>query len=468
MKIDMNDIKALKGAKLSNEDQYWYADGVSTDTRKPLNKMLFFAIRGERYDGHDFIKQAIASGAAGVVINRAHEHIMHEYGNSAFVVSVDDTVQSLGELAHIIRNRYKRTVVSITGSNGKTTTKEILYRFLSTTYKTGKNPGNLNNLIGVPLSILNMQNDTDIWILELGTSRYGELASLTGIASPDIGILTNIGRAHLEFFKDINGVAKAKSEMFMNMEQGRLAIVNADDPYALEIAKQYKGTVLTAGFSSDAYLRILSYEFTREGMNAEIMYEGEKRAFTTLLSGRHYLYDIALSMVCALHLRVTWEAIKSVCRELKAFEGRGNVTIHKNGIVVIDDTYNANPDSMISGFLSAMERYGQNKIVAVIGDMLELGEQTEEQHYRLGQFLAERGIGKFILIGRFSKNTMEGIKSVNRKDNVVKIVDGVNDAIKELLALSNDKVVIYVKGSRGMKLEQVVSMYNSIMEGSNA
>lgn len=468
MKVDMYDIKNLREAKYLREDEYWYADGVSTDTRKPLNKMLFFAIKGERYDGHEFVKDAIDKGASGVVIDKTHEYLMQEYCNKTFIVTVNNTLLSLGELANIIRNRYKPMVITITGSNGKTTTKEILYNFLSTTFNTGRTQGNFNNLIGLPLSILNMRDDTKIWVLELGTNRYGELASLTKIASPDIGILTNIGKAHLESFKDLDGVAKAKLEMFSNMEQGKIAIINADDPFVLKIAKQFKGTVLSAGFSSDANLRVLSYTLTKEGMDFEILYEGKKRVFSTLLSGKHYLYDIALSMLCAVHLNVTWESIDLSCKNLSPFKGRGNVTIHKNGIVVIDDTYNANPDSMINGFISAIERYGASSIVALIGDMLELGEQSEEQHYALGKLLAEHGINKFILTGKFSTYILKGINDVNRKDTVAKQVNDINDAVKELLFFSKSKIVIYVKGSRNMKLDQVVAMYNSALEATNA
>jgi len=464
----MHDIEALKDTKLLTINESWYADGVSIDTRKPTSNMLFFAIKGEHYDGHDFVKQAIDNGAVGAVINKVYEKKIQGYENKALFVYVNDTIQSLGELALIIRKRYKPTTITITGSNGKTTTKEILYEFLSTTYPTGKTLGNFNNLIGLPLSMLNMSQDKKIWVLELGTSRFGELANLSRIACPDIGILTNIGRAHIEFFKDIEGVARAKSEMFSVMEPDKVAIVNADDPYALNIVKSFKGKVLTAGFYPSASLSILSYNLLRGGMEFEIMYEGKRYKFSTQLSGKHYLYDIALAILCARHLNVEWENIKSVCKDFKPFKGRGNAITYKNGVVLIDDTYNANPDSMINGFLSAIERYGARNIIAVIGDMFELGQQTTIEHYNLGQFLAKQGINKFILIGKFSESTLEGIKSTGRKDIYVKQVNDTQSAVQELLYLSDEKAVIYVKGSRAMRLEEVISNYDYMMRQKNA
>ncbi len=464
----MHDIEKLKDIKVLNAVTNWCANGVSTDTRKPINNMLFFAIKGERYDGHTFVHDAIQNGAVGVVINKDHEYLTDELKNRTAVFLVNDTVESMGELAHSIRERYNPTVITITGSNGKTTTKEMLYELLSSSYNAGRTQGNLNNLIGLPLSILNMEQDNRIWVLELGTSRYGELASLAEIASPNIGILTNIGRAHLQFFKDLEGVAKAKSEMFSAMTPDGTAIMNADDPFVMSIADHFKGRVLTAGFASNAHLRILSYSLTDEGMDFKIMYEGEEHNLSTRVSGKHYLYDIALSILCARHLNVEWDNIRTVCEHFTVFRGRGNKISYKNGITIINDTYNANPDSMLNGFLSIIERYGVEKIVAVIGDMLELGEQTAEQHFSLGKFLAEQGISKFILIGKFSDNTFQGILASGKKQIYVKQVGDIQSAVQELLYLSKDNIVIYIKGSRSMKLEQVISGYDDIMRNRYA
>ncbi len=464
----MHDIQKLKNIKVFNAGTNWCAYGVSTDTRKPINGMLFFAIKGERYDGHTFVNDAIQQGTAGVVINKSHEYLMDGLENKTVVLLVNNTIESLGELAHIIRERYKPTVITITGSNGKTTTKEMLYELLSSSYNTGRTQGNLNNLIGLPLSILNMEQDARIWVLELGTSRYGELASLAEIASPDIGVLTNIGRAHLEFFKDLEGVAKAKSEMFSVMTTDGTAVMNADDPFVMSIADHFKGMVLTAGFASDAQLRILSYNLTDKGMDFKITCEGKEHSLSMRISGKHYLYDMALSILCARHLNVEWDNIRAACERFTVFKGRGNRMSYKNDITVIDDTYNANPDSMRSGFLSAIERYGAERIVAVIGDMLELGEQTAQQHFSLGEFLAEKGISKFILIGRFSDNTFEGIRSSGKKQVYAKQAGDIQSAVQQLVGLSKNNVVIYIKGSRSMKLEQIISGYDNIMRNRDA
>jgi UDP-N-acetylmuramoyl-tripeptide--D-alanyl-D-alanine ligase len=464
----MQDMQGLKNIKVVHAGKNWCASGVSTDTRKPVSNSLFFAIKGEHYDGHTFVNDALKSRAAGVVVDKNYEYRADAAGNKAAVFSVPDTVESLGELAHSIRERYKPTVITITGSNGKTTTKEMLYDLLSGLYDTGRTQGNLNNLIGLPMSILNMEQETRMWVLELGTSRYGELARLTGIASPDIGILTNIGRAHLEFFHDLEGVAKAKEEMFSAMKTNGTAVMNADDPLVMGIARRFQGRTLTAGFSADAQMRIVSYNLTGRGMDFSMRYEGEEHSFSTPVSGRHYLYDIALSMLCARHVNVDWDTIRAACGRFQVFRGRGNRMSYKNNITVLDDTYNANPDSMRSGFLSAIERYGAQSIVAVIGDMLELGDRTAQEHYALGKFLAEQGIGSFILIGRFSGDTLEGVLASGRKQVSAKQVEDIPSAVRELVSLSKDGVTIYVKGSRSMKLEQVIAAYDAVMRGGNA
>ena len=464
----MQDIQKLPDITVFHAGTNWSAQGASTDTRKPVRDMLFFAIKGERFDGHAFVADAVRQGAAGVVIGKSQEHLAGSFNGKAAVFAVQDTVQSLGALAHGIRERSRPTVITITGSNGKTTTKEMLSALLSASFRCGKTQGNLNNLIGLPLSILNMDQDARVWVLELGTSRYGELTSLAGIASPDIGILTNIGRAHLEYFKDLEGVARAKSEMFSAMAQDGTAVMNADDPFVMDIAARFRGRVVTAGFSASARLRILSYNLTDTGMDFTIRYEGEERSFSTPVSGRHYLYDMALSMLCARQLKVGWEAIRSACEQFTVFKGRGNIMSYQNNITVVDDSYNANPDSMQSGFQSAIERYGAERIIAVIGDMLELGDQTAQQHFALGQFLAEQGIHTFILMGRFSDSTFEGIRSSGKEKMYVLRAGDIQAAVRELVSLSQNGTVIYIKGSRSMKMEQVLNGYDSVMRSAHA
>ncbi len=464
----MDDMNGLKDMGVISPVQGWSADGVSTDTRKPVKGSLFFAIRGERFDGHDFTKDALAQGAAGIVIDKKSMARAAGFVKERPVFAVDDTVKSLGELAHIIRKRYRPVVIAITGSNGKTTTKDMLAGLLSGTYDTDKTQGNLNNLIGVPLSILNMKHGTKTWILELGTSRYGELARLTGITDPDIGILTNIGSAHLEFFHDLQGVAKAKSEMFSAMRDDGAAIVNADDPLAMGIAGKFKGRILTAGFSNDASLHILSYRLNSNGMEFDVSYKGAQHHLSMPLSGRHYLYDMSLAVLCSVYLGVSWNEIETACGQFNVFKGRGNIMQYENGITVVDDTYNANPDSMREGFLSAVERYGAGHIIAVIGDMLELGTHTAEQHHALGRFLAVHGICRFILVGASSEYTLQGILSAKAPGIHASRVAGINDAADELVKTGRSGDVIYVKGSRSMKMEQVISVYDSMLRKNHA
>jgi len=464
----MENMQQIKDLEFFGGRKAWTADGVSTDTRKSVAGKLFFALKGERFDAHNFIKDALLRQAAGVVINKERSDLINLLRNQTAVFSVNNTAEALGNLAHIIREKHGATVIAVTGSNGKTTTKEMIAQLLSRTYITGKTEGNFNNLIGLPLSILNMKQETDTWILELGTSRYGELAALTRIADPDIGIITNIGRTHLEYFGDPDGVAKAKSEIFSGMRSDTTAIINADDPLVLKIARRFEGKVLSAGFSADASLRILSYRLIRNNMEFETAYNDEVRRMSMPLWGRHYLQDMSLAILCARFLKVSWNDIETACSRFGMLKGRGTVLSYENGITVIDDTYNANPDSMREGFLSAIDRYGARNIIAVIGDMLELGNQTENQHRALGRFLTERGIHRFILTGKFSQYTLNGILSVNAEDVYAKQANDTDTVINELKTIAGRGSAIYIKGSRGMKLEDLISAYDNFMRGHNA
>ncbi len=455
MKILMNDMKGLKNIDMFNAGDNWIADGVSTDTRKKLKGRLFFALKGEKFDGHDFVKDAFKGGAAGIVINRSRKDIINRF-NTNTIFDVEDTFSSLEELAGSIRHRHDPVVIGITGSNGKTTTKEMVAALLSAKKNVGKTEGNFNNLIGLPISILNMENDTNVWVLELGTSRFGELASLTNIADPDIGILTNIGRSHLEFFGDIEGVAKAKAEMFENMSVDSTAIVNSDDPFIKDIARRFRGDTLSAGFAEDAELRIVSFKFVNEGMEFDILHNNEQQHMYTPLNGRHYLYDIGYAILCARVLGIEWDAIKDACMHFYPVAGRGKTINYNNGITVIDDTYNANPDSVSMGLLSAVEKYGPDSIMAVIGDMLELGKHAPEQHIELGEFMALKGVRKFILTGEFSEYVKKGIVSTANDADVRQARD-IDQVVNELATMIRSSAVIYIKGSRKMHMEDILT-----------
>ncbi|MCL4558477.1 MAG: UDP-N-acetylmuramoyl-tripeptide--D-alanyl-D-alanine ligase [Deltaproteobacteria bacterium] len=466
----MKDIETTHGMDVLNGPADWCAEGVTTDTRKPVRGMLFFALRGERFDGHDFLQTAVSLGAAGVVVDRNGTQAALSLKDRTAVFAVDDTVLGLGMLAHAVRAGHGPTVIAITGSSGKTTTKEMLASILSRTHSTGKTRGNLNNAIGLPLSILNMEPGTSVWVLEIGTSRYGELGALTRIADPDIGVLTNVGMAHLESFHSLDGVARAKSEMFSAMSGHGTAVLNADDPRAMGIAGTFGGRVASAGFSEKASLRVVSYGLMKDGTGSEfeVSYEGERRGLTMPLTGRHYLHDMALAVLCARLLRVPWDDIRAACAGYRGLGGRGTAIPYESGITVIDDTYNANPDSMREGFLSAIERYGADSIVAVIGDMLELGEHSREQHSVLGRLLADRGVRRFILTGRFAGDTLEGIESAGARGVHARRADSVQEIVDGLLAVSGPHSVVYVKGSRGMGLERVVAEYDRAMRCGNA
>lgn len=364
---------------------------LSTDSRKLAAGETFWALKGPNYDPHDFIPQALEKGAGALVVERLPGIALPD---SVAVIKVVDSTRALQDLAGFWRKKFSIPMAAITGSNGKTTTKEILKSIARTRGPVCANPGNLNNHIGLPLSLLELSPEHLFGIFELGASRPGDIELLTRLVSPKVGILTNIAPAHLEFFGSIENVFKTKSELIENMDKDSIVVLNADDPYLSRWIEPLGRRAVTFGFSPSARVRIL-----KEGSDW-FLQEGDQKA---ALDPEQYQgvnsSNAAAAAAAALVLGFSWKEIEEGLRSFAPVPLRFEKRTHSSGAVFIVDAYNANPASMKASLETLCESYPDRRKFAVLGDMKELGGESGDFHRRLGELLASLPLSGIFLAG---------------------------------------------------------------------
>ncbi len=452
LSITLNDLFNLPSAVIYNPDLYNSAAAVTIDSRNINKDSLFVAVKGERFDGHDFVKEAVKKGASCVLI----DEIKYERFKNLSVpfVTVKNTVNALGDLACIWRNKLNTKIIALTGSAGKTTTKEILSVLLSERFSVNKTAANNNNHIGVPLTILNTSNKHEVLVLEIGTNHFGEVAYSANIARPDFAVITNIGNSHLEFLKNKKGVFKEKIELFeATVSRNKYIFINSDDELLSGSYADYDKKI-SYGFNnySDVAGKILGYGDMGNPL-VEITYRNKKVRQMIPLYGEQSAKNYLAAVAVAFKLGLGKTEIEKATDKLKAYDKRLNVREHKN-YLLIDDTYNANPDSMMNTIelLGKIKKYG--KKIAVLGDMFELGNDSVKQHKNLSRILIKNKIDTVLSIGRFMKE-MDGSlgssvishKHFSRREKLKASLKNLN--------LSGSAILI--KGSRGMKMEEFVN-----------
>ena len=451
--ITLNDLFNLPTAVIYNPDGYKPASSVSIDSRNIVEGSVFVAIKGDRFDGHDFVKEAVKKGAGCVIIN---EKNYSKFNNlSISIVTVSDTNIALGNLAKVWRSKLETKIIAITGSAGKTTTKEILSDLLSEKFTVNKTSLNNNNHIGVPLTILSTNNKHDVLVLELGTNHFGEIAYTSKITQPDYAVITNIGNSHLEFLKNKKGVYKEKIELF-NVTAGRqgFLFINNDDEL---LAKSFNGysKKITFAFKHEADVKgnVLGYSDYGNPI-IEIKYKNKNIKQVIPLYGEQSAKNFLTAVTIALKLGVNKTGIESALNKIKAVDKRLNVREYKN-FLLIDDTYNANPESMKSSFelLGKVNKFKRK--IAVIGDMFELGGEAEKLHIGLAGSIKKNNINTVFTIGKMMKRLNNVLSS--SKIETKHFTD--REKLKKVLSnfdFSNS--VVLVKGSRGMKMEEFVKV----------
>ncbi|HEX2868888.1 MAG TPA: UDP-N-acetylmuramoyl-tripeptide--D-alanyl-D-alanine ligase [Ignavibacteriales bacterium] len=454
-KITLEDLFNLTGSVIYNPDSFSSSLSVSTDTRTIKKGSVFVAIKGEKMDGHTFVQDAVKKGAAAVVINKSR---LKNFDNiDVTIVAVKDTAKAYGELGRIWREKLNAKVIAITGSNGKTTTKEILSGLLEEKFSVARTLSNNNNHLGVPLTILSTDGNKDALVLELGTNHFGEIAYTAQIAIADYAIITNIGESHLEFLHDLNGVAEEKLALFRQaLETGAKLFLNTDDKLLKKKIKEFKQAV-TFGFEGSPQVKgtvkgVDSQGKTRLGIN----YKGKEFEVQLPIHGLSSAKNFLAASAVALEMGLKPGEIKRGAGKLKAVDKRLNVKV-LDGLVLVDDTYNANPLSMKSAFEFLNSFDGKRKI-AVLGDMFELGSEAPQAHKDLAKAVKKFKLDEVYTLGKLMKNLNAELKNAKLTSRHFKD----RSSLSEFLA-NNDfgKSVILVKGSRGMKMEEFVK----ILEG---
>jgi UDP-N-acetylmuramoyl-tripeptide--D-alanyl-D-alanine ligase len=460
IRLTIEDIFNVPTAEIFNPDNFKPVSSVVIDSRNAVKNSLFIAIKGNNFDGHDFVRNAIKKGVTAVVINKNKYKSFNDI--EIPVITVKDTTKALGDIAEIWRNKlsveFGIKIIAITGSNGKTSTKEMISTLLSEKYSVSKTLGNNNNHIGVPLTIFSTNEKHNVLVLELGTNHFGEIEYTSNIAKPDYALITNIGDSHLEFLKNRKGVLKEKEALFRIAEkQNGFLFINTDDKLLRRISKDYKNK-FTYGFlakslNPDVKGKLSGY--TDDGRTKiEIVSKNKKIKSILPLYGKHNTLNYLAAVAVGLKLGLSKKEIELGTKKLTAVNKRLNVKKFED-FVIVDDTYNANPESIKYAleFLSWFKTYKRK--IAVLGDMFELGKEEINLHKKLADYILKNKITELYTIGK----RMKYLSGKVNNSKIVKKHFRTRANLKsflENLDLSNS--IILFKGSRGMKMEEFVKV----------
>ena len=441
-------LKACGGEVLSG-DLGTKITGVSTDTRTLKPGDLFFALTGESSDGHKFLADAFARGASGVVVSRKVE-------TNRLAIRVGDTLTALGDLAAYYRAKFAPTVVAVTGSVGKTTTKEMIAAVAAAKGQVLKNAGNFNNEIGLPLTLFELARKHRTAVVEMAMRGPGQIAYLARIARPSIGVITNIHMAHIELLGSIDAIAAAKGELLDFLPADGAAILNADDAYFDYLSSRSKARVISFGESARADVRATSAGLDSKGCcSFRVTTPSGCFDVRVPVPGEHNIKDALAAIAVGEVLDIPHEAMREALAKFVPPEKRSNVIPARRGFVIIDDTYNAGPASMHSALKTLAMMEGGRKI-AVLGDMLELGEHAVESHVELGRAATQAGIDVLIVVGRLAKLISRAAIDAGMPVESVWEFDDSHEAAREVPGKVRERDVVLVKGSRAMRMERIV------------
>ncbi|HYC88849.1 MAG TPA: UDP-N-acetylmuramoyl-tripeptide--D-alanyl-D-alanine ligase [Thermoanaerobaculia bacterium] len=424
---------------------------VVIDSREVKPDSVFFAIRGERLDGHDFLPQALQT-ARGAVVSRVPEN------TDRAIVQVDDTTVALQQLARSIRETYAPLVIGITGSAGKTTTKEMIATLVATERRTHKSWGNFNNQIGAPLCMDNMPDGAEVVVSEMGMNHAGEIAEIAGLMRPQVGVYTNIAPVHIEFFADgIYGVAAAKRELLENVVPGGTVIVNNDNEHVVRISRDFEGRRVTYGVEHDADYRATDIrERGLLGTRFTLHAEGAARELELALPGRHNLDNLLAAIATARAVGISWEGVERGVKEVKPAYHRG-IVIPWRGATIYDDTYNSNPYALARTLELMTQADVAGRRIAVIGDMLELGEQELQFHRDAGRGIP-KSIDVVVGVGTRSQALLDGAREAGFEQGNLRHFTDAEAAGAFLRAFIQPGDLVLLKGSRGVGLDKAVAM----------
>jgi len=450
-------IKATGGMLLSGNPKL-IIQGVSIDSRTIETEGLFIAIRGNQFDGHNFIQDAINKGAKAIILSRRFsikpKTLVRNSNREVSFIAVGDTRKALGRLARFHRNRFNIPIIAVTGSNGKTTVKELIAAVLGTRFTVTKNPSSFNNEIGVPLSLLAITAEADLAVVEIGTNAPGEMAALCDIARPNRALITNIGRAHLEGFGTCEAVAKEKGALVESVGEQGTFYINIDDPFCRSIADRSRARHVTYGTGNGATWRAVRVE-SRVDVAKSMLTVQRLGPFTVPLIGVHNVMNALAAVAVGADSGLSREEIQEGLHKAEPPPMRMRV-VRKGGRVFLNDAYNANPESMRAAIETLVSWEGARRRIAVLGDMLELGEASSSEHRELGRIAARKGVDILMVLGQFAEHVAEGAADEHLSTDAMNVCKDQGDAARLLVSLSAPGDVILVKGSRAVKMEKVL------------
>jgi len=467
MSWSREEILLATGGEVIQEGGWALFGDVVTDSRKVEQRSVFIALKGEKFDGHAFQREAIRRGAGCLII---HKGPVVSNSRGATVIQVRDTLKALGDLAHYRRKRVAPKVLAITGSNGKTTTKEMVAAILERASLLGeslrrnilKTEGNYNNLVGLPLTLLRLRGKERVAVLELGTSRPGEIRRLTEIADPDIGLITCVAPAHLTGLGSLAGVAREKGELFRRMDPRGTAVVNLDDPWVRRLGAKFRGNKITYGRNGTVTgdsCRVLG----ARGIEFTLRVGREQGRIRLRFLGKHNLSNALGAAAMAYGLGANLEAVRRGLEAVRPLPMRMAVERWR-GIGIINDAYNANPASMEAALKTLADIEGGREKIAVLGDMLELDRETQKSHLRLGKQAARYRIGRLYLLGEHATQVKEGALLGGMAEERVVVGSDHRELGGMLREQARRGDWLLFKGSRGMNMEKVLAAFQEIGE----
>lgn len=431
------------------------AQGYSIDSRTIRAGELFFAVKGERFDGHDFVDSALEKGAAaGAVVRRDQ---LHRYASQFRLLPVDDTLVALQLLATAVRKLWGNPLVGVTGSMGKTTTKEAIAHVLASRFRVLKSEGNFNNHFGLPLMLLKLEPEHDIAVIEMGMSHAGEIRALAKIALPETGVVTNVAPVHLEFFDSVAGIARAKYELVESLPTSGTAILNADDEYVSQFGRGFKGSVVTYGKTATADVRAEKIQsLGAEGSAFDVVTHGGRQGARLPLVGEHNILNALAAIAVALTQGFKLEEAVDALATLAPADKRGQV-LHLGNITVLNDCYNCNPNAL-QAMVDTLAGMNAKRRVAVIGAMLELGPTSEELHREAGAHIAKKNIDVLLGVRGAAKVMVGAAKKAGIR---AEFVETPEEAGEWLARETRDGDVVLLKASRGVKLEKALEIWKT-------
>ncbi|MGL5346370.1 MAG: UDP-N-acetylmuramoyl-tripeptide--D-alanyl-D-alanine ligase [Peptostreptococcaceae bacterium] len=428
---------------------------IVIDSRKVNQDNLFVAIIGENLDGHNFMQGAYEKGCKNFIKNKSNSIKID--GSDINLIEVEDTTLALGDISRFYREKYDIPYIGVTGSVGKTTTRDMVYSAVSSKYKTLKNQGNLNNHFGVPLTLFNLDKSYECAVIEMGMSGFNEIEYLANIVDPKIAVISNIGMSHIENLGSQEGILKAKMEITTKFDKDNILIVNGDDEFLSTLKnKDYDFTIKTFGFNKENDIYCESYELTEEDITFVCVIDGKKEKIFIPTVGEHNIYNAMAAILVGMSLNISLEDIKSGLNDYVATKMRLDI-IKNDKMTIINDAYNASPDSMTAA-LKILGRY-KGRRVAILGDMFEMGEHSEYGHRLVGKSSIEN-TDVLITIGDDSHFIGDEAKALGFDTVNIHHFKTREDAINEIDNILKEKDTILVKASRGMKLEKIVEYLN--------